>query len=236
MADEPGFLGRWARRKADVRDGKPLTEPVVDVPVAAPVTVVAPLREPLPAVSEGLLADTANTPDAAEEPRLPTLDDVQALALDGDFKPFMAQGVTPEVKNAAMKKLFTDPHYNVMDGLDTYIDDYSKPDPIPESMLRNMVSAQFLKLFEEEDKDADKDPDATNAVHPVRDDAYDPAAQSVAQSHATTDIATPQTLAGPDSAHVELAPGDTISHHAHTDLRLQPDDASAAPRTGRGAE
>ena len=67
----------------------------------------------------------------------------------------MAQGVTPEVKNAAMKQLFTDPHYNVMDGLDTYIDDYSKPDPIPESMLRNMVSAQFLKLFEEEEKDAD---------------------------------------------------------------------------------
>ena len=30
-----------------------------------------------------------------------------------------------------MKKLFSDPHFNVMDGLDTYIDDYGKPDPIP---------------------------------------------------------------------------------------------------------
>ena len=38
--------------------------------------------------------------------------------------------------NAALKKLFSDPHFNVMDGLDTYIDDYGKPDPIPPSMLR----------------------------------------------------------------------------------------------------
>ena len=30
-----------------------------------------------------------------------------------------------------MKKLFSDPHFNVMDGLDTYIDDYGKPDPLP---------------------------------------------------------------------------------------------------------
>jgi hypothetical protein len=39
--------------------------------------------------------------------------------------------VAPEVKNAAFKKLFADPHFNVMDGLDIYIDDYSKPDPLP---------------------------------------------------------------------------------------------------------
>ena len=37
-----------------------------------------------------------------------------------------------------MKKLFADPHFNVMDGLDTYIDDYGKPDPIPQSMLRQL--------------------------------------------------------------------------------------------------
>ena len=44
-----------------------------------------------------------------------------------------------------MKKLFADPHFNVMDGLDTYIDDYAKPDPIPPAMLRQLASAKFLK-------------------------------------------------------------------------------------------
>jgi hypothetical protein len=37
-----------------------------------------------------------------------------------------------------------------MDGLDTYIDDYSKPDPLPASMARQLASAKFLKLFDDE--------------------------------------------------------------------------------------
>ena len=74
---------------------------------------------------------------------------MKALTQDSDFKPFMARNVGAEVRNAAMKKLFTDPHYNVMDGLDIYIDDYSMPDPIPESMLRQMAGAKLLKIFDE---------------------------------------------------------------------------------------
>ena len=58
--------------------------------------------------------------------------------------------MAPEVKNAAMKKLFADPRFNVMDGLDIYIDDYSKPDPMPDSVLRKLASAKFLSLFDEE--------------------------------------------------------------------------------------
>jgi hypothetical protein len=38
-----------------------------------------------------------------------------------------------------------------MDGLDTYIDDYGKPDPIPLSMLRQMNQSKFLRLFDDED-------------------------------------------------------------------------------------
>ena len=68
----------------------------------------------------------------------------------------MGQGVAPEVKNAAMKKLFADPHFNVMDRMDIYIDDYSQPDPLPLAMLRQMNGAKFLNLFEDEDQDKDK--------------------------------------------------------------------------------
>ena len=39
-----------------------------------------------------------------------------------------------------------------MDGLDTYIDDYGKPDPIPPSMLRQMSQSKFLGLFDDEDE------------------------------------------------------------------------------------
>jgi hypothetical protein len=43
----------------------------------------------------------------------------------------------------------------VMDGLDTYIDDYSKPDPIPDAMLRTLAHAKRL-LFDEEEKKKDE--------------------------------------------------------------------------------
>ena len=85
-------------------------------------------------------------------PALPTLEDVARLTRESDFSRFVVPGVDEGVKRAAMKKLFSDPHFNVMDGLDTYIDDYSKPDPIPEAMLRQLNQAKDLFLFDDENK------------------------------------------------------------------------------------
>ena len=73
----------------------------------------------------------------------------------------MAQQVQPEVRNAAMKKLFADPHFNVMDGLDIYIDDYSKPDPIPLEMLKRMVQSDMLNIFRKDDEEKASDEQAS---------------------------------------------------------------------------
>ena len=64
-----------------------------------------------------------------------------------DFSAFMKPNVDPAVQHAAMKKLFSDPHFNIMDRLDIYIDDYSIPDPIPMEMLKRMVQSESLGLF-----------------------------------------------------------------------------------------
>ena len=106
MAD--GFLGRWSQRKQAVHAGQALDEPVVIKQVAPPpvATTEEPQAEPV-----------------AQVPPPPSLEDVKNLTTQSDFKPFVARDVAPEVRNAAMKKLFTDPHYNVMDRLDIYIDD-----------------------------------------------------------------------------------------------------------------
>lgn len=90
----------------------------------------------------------------AEPP--PTLADVALLTRESDYSRFVGAGVDNGVKQAAMKKLFTDPHFNVMDGLDTYIDDYGKPDPIPLAMLRRMTQSKFLRLFDDDDEEADE--------------------------------------------------------------------------------
>ena len=249
-----GFLGRWARRKNDALQGKPLDEPM-------PTGVVQAAGAPLSAVKSesgaALPADTTAqpaakpTPDAEPvEPLKPlTLDDVKDLTKESDFKPFMGRGVAPGVRNAAMKKLFSDPHFNVMDGLDIYIDDYSKPDPLPLSMLRQMTSAKFLKLFDDDEEEAKKAKDAAtknaaaNAVinadtntEAVRETAHTPLEDSVAQSapapEALAALPNPDTDPQPEA----LVPsGIRQEDHAHIDLRLQPDHAPESPGTGRGA-
>jgi len=231
-----GFLGRWARRKNDALQGKPLDEPK---PAPQAGTLPTPVTVPRPEnVGSTLAAETSSKPALAAEPTEPlkplTLDDVKDLTKDSDFKPFMNSGVEPGVRNAAMKKLFADPHFNVMDRLDIYIDDYSQPDPLPLSMLRQMASAKFLNLFDEEEEDGQKAKEAAEGAPvegavPARETAHMPPDDSVAQSaSAPNEPDDPAALPNP-------ATQDTQEDHAHIDLRLQPDHAPEGPDTGRGA-
>jgi hypothetical protein len=145
LEPEGGFLSRWSRRKVQVRQGAPVAEvPPMPAVAARPVAPVAPVPvAPAPAA----------VPPPPAQPA-PTLADVAQLTPASDFTRFVARGVDPSVKNAALKTLFTDPHFNVMDGLDTYIEDYGLPDPIPLAMLRQMTQSKMLGLFaDDEDKD-----------------------------------------------------------------------------------
>ena len=70
------------------------------------------------------------------------------LTPDSDFGQFMRQEISEEIRRKAMKTLFADPHFNVMDGLDIYIDDYNISDPIPPEMMATLNQARGL-LFDE---------------------------------------------------------------------------------------
>lgn len=69
----------------------------------------------------------APAPDAATAdspaPDLPSLD---SLTPDSDFSGFMHRKVDEKLRRAALKTLFADPAFNVVDGLDDYADDYTK--------------------------------------------------------------------------------------------------------------
>ena len=262
MAD--GFLGRWSRRKQDVRVGKPVEEPPVDVvPALAPSSLTSsgsaaavPAERPnagsaLP--SSGVVQPVPPSPQAAP---LPTLADAEALTNASDFQPFVSRAVSPEVRNLAMKKLFSDPHFNVMDGLDIYIGDYTQPDPMPAGMLRKMASAHALGFFDHEKKAANGTPlpddlpggapDESAAIaragDPIRDDAQGHCTQDVAQSQVCTAIPSeissePSGAPGPailsaQEAVVGQARPTEHDHDAH--LRLQPDDAPQRESAGRG--
>ena len=164
-----GFLGRWSRLKAgeQLEPEKKLGEQTKQELVSNPE-----VQQP-----------TADAPPPA------TLDDVEKIdRFAPDFSAFMKPDVDPAVQQAAMKKMFSDPHFNIMDGLDIYIDDYSKPDPIPLEMLKRMVQSDMLNIFR---KDGDEEADSTKTV---AKSAPEPAEQALPLSAQTDLTSTPTTI------------------------------------------
>ena len=149
------FFGRWSQRKVQARHVVlPAEEPAKPTELAKSAAEVsqAPVSPPV--------AATGNA-SQSEARTQPTLEDVAKLSVDSDYSAFAMRNVDSKIRNAAMRKLFSgDPHFNVMDGLDVYIDDYSVGVPIPKAMLRQMVQARSLGLLDDELVDQDKPPSA----------------------------------------------------------------------------
>ena len=207
-----GFLSRWARRKKQVRAGEAVA---AEASVPAPPSVGPTLVPAFDVEAQAVSTETpAKTPAETLGEPLPTMADVALLTRESDYSRFVSPGIDDGVKRAAMRKLFTDPHFNVMDGLDTYIDDYGKPDPIPLEMLRQMNQAKFLRLFDDEDEaDAAKEASIASAARLTEPQ---PKPQTPAMIPAQTD---PNTEPRPDD---------------HPDLRLQQDDADRRPGPDQG--
>mgnify|MGYP006186722873 CR=1 FL=1 len=237
MAEDDNFFSRWSRRKQQVRTGEPLP---ADPPLPAARPEPAPAVRPAAAAAPAAVVPPATTPAAPaqaapteDRPPPPSLDDVAQLTPEADFSRFVARDVSPEVRNAAVKKLFADPHFNVMDGLDIYIDDYSKPSPLSPLEMAKMVGAQFLKLVD----DPNEPPPAAPAAAQGRMDA--PAsAPTPSESVAEPGTDTPHPR---DHDSVADARDPTASeppeppHDDHADLQLQPDHDAQPPGSERRA-
>jgi hypothetical protein len=233
--DDDFFLARWSRRKAQVQRGvvvepePPAAEPAV-APVVAPVVAPAAEAAARPPATDARAAPARQLSRSATPPAAPTLEDVAKLTRDADFSRFVARDVAAPVRHAALKKLFSDPHFNVMDGLDIYIDDYGRADPLPASMLRQLVQARGLGLFREEtpatpasavaDSGA-APPDADRAPAPPHDSESDPAPDA---GPTTAGLALADDPAGQPHSADAAAP--YLPPDEDPDLQLQPHDAA----------
>jgi Protein of unknown function (DUF3306) len=128
-ADPERFsLSRWSQRKLAAK-AAPAQPPAATSAAAAPATAA-------PAAAAPSASPTSASPSA----QLPSID---SLGFDSDFTAFLRPEVDEELKRAALKQLFRDPRFNVMDGLDTYIDDYTKADPIEPDVVADLLKRGF---------------------------------------------------------------------------------------------
>ena len=168
MTDEAGQKGfslrRWSQRKlAAGRDDAPGADdgarasassdtlatasapasPGRDATPASPPAAPVANASMTPTAHRAALAGTPATSAGAKTEPIP-LPPLESLTIDSDFSPFMQPGVDEELKRSALRKLLRDPHFNVMDGLDVYIDDYSKPSPLEPELARTLAQARYL--------------------------------------------------------------------------------------------
>lgn len=152
MSDDP-FLSRWSRLKRTAKAAPAGAQAAPKAEAAAGAPVAPPHSPPA---------------DAEREPA--PLPPVESLTPESDFSPFMGAEVDENLKRRALKTLFQDPRFNVMDGLDTYIGDYSQPDPLPDGWLEKMGQMAHLgdrpARLEEERKAAEEAQAAAAASAP----------------------------------------------------------------------
>ncbi len=130
--DGESVLSRWSRRKAEARQA-----------------------EAQPAAVEAGAADAAAAPAAVEDekPVLTDADmpDLDTLTEESDFSPFMSAGVSDELRNLALRKLFRAPVFNIRDGLDEYDDDFTQFEKLGDIVTADMkhrVEMEQQKLRE----------------------------------------------------------------------------------------
>ncbi|NMG74619.1 DUF3306 domain-containing protein [Aromatoleum diolicum] len=189
MTTPSRFLERWSRLK---RRGDAGTQAS---PAVAPASIPPPQVDAMPS-AEAVAAVPAA--DAALPP-------LESLSLEADFSGFLKKEVSESLRRAALRKLFSDPHFHFdrMDRLDIYIDDYSVSDPIPPDMMKRL--RQFDTLLKDDEEGAAVAEEAARTA-PV--DAPQGAADAVA-GDAVPETALPIAAAAGDNSDViaEPSPG-----------------------------
>jgi hypothetical protein len=152
----------------------------------------------------------AREQDAAAKSPPPDLPPVEKLTFESDYRAFFHPKVSEDTRRAALKKLFSDPRFNVMDGLDVYIDDYSKSEPIPPAMLAGLRQAQkILEWAKGEEKDVPAEQAQPDAVVNLQPAALEPPAAPASPMPAAAERVAESNPPAPERASGNRSSGNT---------------------------
>ncbi len=107
------FLSRWSRLKQGTDE-----EPVEGASADAELEAVPEKEEPL-------LTDD-------------DMPSIESLGDDDDFSGFLNAGVSPELRQKALWRLFRSPKFNITDGLDDYAEDFTSFAPLGDIITSDM--------------------------------------------------------------------------------------------------
>ncbi len=109
---------------------------------------------------------------ATEEKPAPALPPVEKLTAESDFTGFMHPKVGQALRRVALKKLFSDPHFNIPDPFEPYSGNFNVEDPISPELLATLKQADQLVFGEKQEQEAASEKkDEPQADEPGKQDA-----------------------------------------------------------------
>lgn len=145
-------LSRWSRRKRQAQQAETTAADPIETGVNPDPAAVNDER-PIELDEQPVLTD-ADMPD------------VDSLDEESDFSPFMSRGVSDELRNLALRKLFRAPVFNIRDGLDEYDEDFTtfeKLGNIVTADMKHQIEMQQQKLREKLAAETEAETDAAEA-------------------------------------------------------------------------
>ena len=168
---EAGFLQRWSRLKRETGPNQPDKGAYACGPEPAGAAVTLNRADPdrggrVAAGPEGIMpvpGDTLDEVPVEAEKAFAELTDadmppLESLGAGSDYRPFMAPGISAGLRNQALRRLFSQPHFNTLDGLDDYAGDYTTFEPLGaivtadmKQHLRRQAQAGLKRLLDGHD-------------------------------------------------------------------------------------
>jgi hypothetical protein len=105
-----------------------------------------------------------------DESAAPALPSVESLTPESDFTDFMHPKVKEELRRLALKKLFSDPHFNLPDPFEAYSGDWTGGEAMTPEFLATLNQARTVLFTEEEKKAADERETAAKAEGEAKQD------------------------------------------------------------------
>ncbi len=149
-----------------------------------------------------LQSEAAPKPPAQAEAPPPELPPLESLTPESDFSAFMHKQVDEKLRRAALKKLFADPAFNVVDGLDDYAEDFTQLETLAEGAAAGLEHAKRTLLGRDPDAPAQAE---SGEAATAQADAAEPVAAPRADAGDATDTATGAPPARSEAAEPKKA-------------------------------
>ena len=168
--NDQGFLNRWSQRKRDssAEDDLQSDDQQLPAQTSAP--------EESDEASQQVLTDAG-------------MPDIETLDGESDYSPFLSEGVSKELRNLALKKLFFSGKFAIRDGLDDYDDDFTYFEPLGDTVTSDMKFHQRRKekarLAEIEAKEREAEELAAAELEAAELEASEKEPESVAEDNAS---------------------------------------------------